>query len=99
MEDINMKDKTRAHVVISGRVQGVFFRMETKQVADSFNVSGWVKNNRNGTVEAVFEGEKAAVHSVVEWCRKGPPNSKVSSVNVIEEDYKDEFRRFEIIYR
>lgn len=94
-----MPDKIRSHVVISGRVQGVFFRMETKQVADSFNVSGWVKNNRDGAVEAVFEGEKEAVDSVVKWCRKGPPLSKVDRVDVIEEDYKGEFRGFDISYR
>lgn len=94
-----MPDKIRSHVVISGRVQGVFFRMETKQVADSFNVSGWVKNNRDGTVEAVFEGEKEAVDSVVKWCRKGPPLSNVDRVDVIEEDYKGEFRGFDISYR
>lgn len=94
-----MADKKRARVVISGRVQGVFFRMETKQIADSFNVSGWVKNNRDGTVEAVFEGEKEAVDSVIKWCGIGPAYSKVNRVDVIEEDYKGEFRGFDIIYR
>ena len=93
-----MTDKIKVHVIISGRVQGVFFRMETKKVADSFIVSGWVKNNRDGTVEAVFEGEKDAVDSVVKWCKKGPPLSKVSSVEVVEKDYKSEFRGFDIIY-
>ncbi len=94
-----MADKVRVHVVISGRVQGVFFRMETKQAADDFNVSGWVKNNRDGTVEAVFEGNKESVDSVVNWCGTGPPYSKVSTVDVVEEDYKGEFRGFDIIYR
>ena len=94
-----MTDKTRSHIMISGKVQGVFFRMETKQVADSFNVSGWVKNNRNGSVEAVFEGEKEAVDSVVKWCKTGPPFSSVSRVDITEEDYKGEFRGFDIIYK
>ena len=53
-----MQEKVRAHTVISGRVQGVFFRMETKQAAERFGVSGWVKNRREGTVEAVFEGDR-----------------------------------------
>ena len=53
-----MKDKVRAHATISGRVQGVFFRMETKRAADRFGVSGWVRNLRDGTVEALFEGER-----------------------------------------
>ena len=94
-----MTGKARVHIVISGRVQGVFFRMETKQIADSFNVSGWVKNNSDGTVEAIFEGKKEAVDSVVEWCRKGPPHSKVNRVDVISKDYKGEFNGFNIIYR
>ncbi|MGB5156981.1 acylphosphatase [Desulfobacterium sp. N47] len=93
-----MKDKTRVHVIISGKVQGVFFRMETKRVADSSNVSGWVKNNSDGTVEAVFEGAQDAVDSVVKWCRKGPSHSKVSHVDKAEEDYKDKFKGFDIIY-
>ncbi|MBU1053615.1 MAG: acylphosphatase [Proteobacteria bacterium] len=94
-----MTDKICIRVMISGRVQGVCFRMETKRVADSFNVSGWVKNNKDGTVEAVFEGEKKAVESVVRWCEKGPSLSKVSRVDMREEDYNGEFRGFDIIYR
>ncbi len=93
-----MKDKTRVHVVIFGRVQGVFFRLETKQIADSVNVSGWVKNNRDGTVEAVFEGEKEAVESVVKWCKKGPPHSRVSRVDLVTEDYKGEYEGFDICF-
>ncbi|MBU4286962.1 MAG: acylphosphatase, partial [Proteobacteria bacterium] len=53
-----MSKKVRAHAIISGRVQGVFFRMETKRVADSCEVLGWVRNRRDGTVEAVFEGNE-----------------------------------------
>jgi acylphosphatase len=96
---INMTDKISVRVMISGRVQGVCFRMETKRVADSHNVSGWVRNNRDGSVEAVFEGEKEAVDSVVTWCKKGPPLSEVSSVKVVEKGYKNEFKGFDIVYR
>lgn len=94
-----MTDKIRASVMISGKVQGVCFRMETKKVADDFNVSGWVKNNKDGTVAAVFEGEKKAVDSVIKWCRKGPLFSDVSHVDVSQEDYIGEFSGFDIIYR
>ena len=93
-----MTEKTRSHVVVSGKVQGVCFRMETKRVADSYNVSGWVRNNRNGTVEAVFEGEKGDVTSVIEWCKKGPSHSKVSRVDIAEENYTGEFRGFDITF-
>jgi len=93
-----MEEKIRARAVISGRVQGVFFRLETKHAADGFGVFGWVRNRRDGTVEAVFEGSKKNVISVLEWCKKGPPIAKVYNVDVEWEDYIGEFDRFEIAY-
>ncbi len=93
-----MSDKIRSHVVIAGKVQGVCFRMETKRVADSYSVSGWVRNNRNGTVEAIFEGEKGDVASVIEWCKKGPSHSKVSRVDIAEENYTGDFCGFDITF-
>ncbi len=93
-----MDDKARAHAVISGRVQGVFFRVETKHAADGFGVFGWVRNKRDGKVEAVFEGSEKSVMSVLEWCKKGPPYAKVTHVDVNWEDYKGEFSSFEITY-
>jgi len=91
-----MTEKVRSHVVVSGRVQGVCFRMETKRVAESRGVSGWVRNNRNGTVEAVFEGNKGDVIYVVNWCGKGPPHSNVSRVDISEENYTGEYSGFDI---
>ena len=93
-----MTEKTRSRVVVSGKVQGVCFRMETKRVAESYSVSGWVRNNRNGTVEAVFEGEKGDVASVIEWCKKGPSHSKVNRVDIAEENYTGEFCGFDITF-
>lgn len=75
-----MDDKVRAHVIISGRVQGVFFRMETMQAAQRFGVFGWVRNLRDGTVEAVFEGKKSQVDRILDWCIQGPPNAHVTDV-------------------
>jgi len=92
-----MAKKARARVVIFGKVQGVCFRMETKQAAEQFGVSGWVMNKSNGTVEAVFEGNKDMVDSIINWCRKGPPFSVVNNVDVVWQDYKGEFVRFEIV--
>ena len=91
-----MMGKARSHVVVSGKVQGVCFRMETKRVAESYSVSGWVRNNRNSTVEAVFEGKKGDVASVVEWCKKGPSHSSVSKVDIAEENYTGELSGFDI---
>ena len=93
-----MEENVRARVAISGRVQGVFFRVETKHAADRYGVFGWVKNQRDGTVAALFEGNKKKVDSIIEWCKEGPPIAKVHSVNVEWEGYKGEFDIFEITY-
>ncbi len=93
-----MKDKARAHAIISGRVQGVFFRMETKQAADRFGVFGWVKNRRDGTVEALFEGDRDRVDALLEWCKEGPGHAQVSDVNIDWENYAGEFSGFGITY-
>jgi acylphosphatase len=91
-----MENKARAYVVISGRVQGVFFRMETKKAADQLGVFGWVRNQLDGTVEAVFEADRDRVEAIIDWCREGPPIAKVADVNVIWEDYTGEFNGFNI---
>ena len=93
-----MENKVRAHASISGRVQGVFFRMETKRAADQFGVSGWVRNRRDGTVEALFEGDQDRVDAVLGWCKEGPPHAQVSAVKVEWENYAGEFNGFDITY-
>jgi len=90
--------KVRAHVFVSGRVQGVFFRYETCQHARRVGVTGWVRNLPDGRVEAVFEGEKEAVEYMIEFCKRGPPAAKVEKVEVIWEPYKGEFESFTIRY-
>ena len=93
-----MENKVRAHAIISGRVQGVFFRVETKRAADGFGVCGWVRNRRDGTVEALFEGDQDRVDAVLEWCKEGPAHARVSTVNVDWEAYAGEFTAFDITY-
>ncbi len=88
--------KTRAHVLISGYVQGVFFRENTKRQADDRNVTGWVKNRDDGRVEAFFEGEEQDVQELVEFCRRGPPRATVTNAEVEWETYMGEFDSFEI---
>ncbi|MCD6240005.1 acylphosphatase [Candidatus Bathyarchaeota archaeon] len=90
--------KVRAHVFVSGRVQGVFFRYETRQHARRVGVTGWIRNLPDGRVEAVFEGEKEAVDYMIEFCRRGPPAARVEKVEVIWEPYKGEFDSFTIRY-
>jgi acylphosphatase len=90
--------KVRAHVYISGRVQGVFFRSEIQDEASRQDVNGWVRNRSDGRVEAVFEGEKDRVDRLVEYSRHGPPGARVSGIEVFSEDYKGEFQGFRIRY-
>ena len=88
----------RIHVYISGRVQGVFFRAETQRTANSFNLTGWVRNIADGRVEAVFEGEDANIDKMLAWCHIGPPAARVEEVLTEEELYTGEFRDFSIKY-
>ena len=73
---------TRAHLTISGRVQGVGFRYHTRERARSHAVAGWVRNNADGTVDAVFEGSSEAVEALIAWCRLGPSGARVDDVKV-----------------
>ncbi|MEK7789625.1 MAG: acylphosphatase, partial [Planctomycetota bacterium] len=73
---------TRAHVYVHGRVQGVFFRATTRDKAIALGVKGWVKNCLDGSVEAVFEGEKDIVEKIVNWCKKGPEGAFVNHIDV-----------------
>jgi acylphosphatase len=72
----------RAHVRIRGHVQGVFFRSETRERAQSLGVGGWIRNSRDGSVEAVFEGDDDRVDSLVHWCGRGPRGAVVENVDV-----------------
>ncbi len=72
----------RAEVIVRGMVQGVFFRVETRDRAHSLGLSGWVTNSRDGTVRAAFEGEDERVESMVDWCRRGPSGAQVEDVDV-----------------
>ncbi len=78
--------RTRFHLHIKGRVQGVYFRELTRQLAEQLDLGGWVRNLSDGQVEAVFEGDPARVAQAVAWCRKGPPGAWVSGVETRDEE-------------
>ncbi len=80
-------------VVVHGSVQGVFFRVEARDRARSLGLAGWVRNARNGTVEAAFEGDDERVESMVDWCRHGPVGARVEEVEVawVEPEGEDGF--------
>ncbi len=86
----------RKYVLVSGKVQGVFFRSSTKKRADELRLTGWVRNLDDGRVEAVFEGEQERVEKMVKWCRKGSSYAVVNEIQVISEEYKGEFNDFSI---
>lgn len=76
----------RRRVVVRGHVQGVFFRETARRRAQTAGVAGWVRNNANGSVEAVFEGEPEAVERLVAFCREGPRGARVDWVDVVSEE-------------
>ena len=83
------------HILVAGRVQGVFYRAETRRLARECAVTGWVKNLPDGRVEAVASGETGALGIFLEWMRRGPPNASVTDLQV-EEIPQQEFAGFEI---
>ncbi len=87
----------RAHVRIYGKVQGVWFRAHTKEMAEKLDIKGWVRNVPDGSVEAVFEGDDEKVEKIIKWCHRGPPLARVERVEVEYEEPKGE-ERFEIKY-
>ena len=89
--------QARAHVFVSGMVQGVFFRDNTRRKAESLGLRGWVRNVPDGRVEAVFEGEKEKIDMVLEFCKSGPAGAVVKDVEVEWEEPKGE-REFEVRY-
>ena len=92
-----MSDLTRAHVFVTGRVQGVYYRANTREQARQRGVDGWVRNLADGRVEAVFEGEEASVEAMVEWCHTGSPRAEVEGVEVEYEPPEGE-SGFEVRY-
>ena len=82
--------RTRARVLISGKVQGVYFRGSTEDEARSRGLTGWVRNTREGQVEAVFEGEQETVEGMIAWCHRGPPGARVTDVTVTWEEPRGE---------
>jgi len=88
--------KIRAHVIISGRVQGVCYRQGAFQKAVGLGLKGWVRNLHNGDVEAVFEGEENLVEKMLEWCKEGPSLAKVLHMEVDKQSCLDSFSDFSI---
>jgi acylphosphatase len=96
LDDQQKTGTKRAHVFISGRVQGVSFRWYTQHMAQKLDLTGWVRNLWDGRVEAVFEGPEEAIHKAVAWCHHGEPPARVEDVKVVYETPTGEFKSFRI---
>ena len=90
--------KLRIHAFVSGRVQGVFFRAHTKHVAQSLNLTGWVRNLPDGRVEVVAEGEEKSINKLIEFLKRGPPLARVDKLEIEKEEWSGEFIDFDIRY-
>ncbi len=88
----------RANLIIEGKVQGVCYRYETRDEAQELNVTGWVKNRIDGSVEVIVEGKKESVKKLITWCQTGPPLAEVTKLSVSWEKYLGEFVSFSIAY-
>lgn len=86
------------HLLIKGKVQGVFYRASAKEVAERLGITGWVKNTEEGAVEALVTGTVPALEDFVRWCRRGPAGANVSSVGVVDSE-QHHFDGFRILRR
>jgi len=91
-------DNIRTHLIIEGRVQGVWFRDSTRNEAIRSNLTGWVKNRFDGSVELVAEGPREEVEKLIEWCHHGPPTARITRLHEIKEDFTGEFDSFRISF-
>lgn len=87
------------HLMIHGKVQGVFFRKFVKKTADSLGLNGWVRNNPEGTVELIAEGSEEDLEKLLEKCREGPDAANVEGINADWKEYTGKFRKFSIIFK
>ena len=86
----------RVHLLVSGNVQGVFYRANTRRVASELGLKGWVRNLQDGRVEIIAEGRKNALDRLIEFCRKGPEGSSVEDIHLEWEKPSNEFSSFEV---
>ena len=88
----------RIKILVTGKVQGVFFRQTLKVMAKKNQVFGWVRNLQDGRVEALLEGKDENVNVIVEWCHGGPANARVEDVEIRNEKFAGEFSKFDVLY-
>ena len=88
----------RVRLIVTGKVQGVFFRQSLKVMAKKNDIFGWVRNLQDGRVEAVLEGDVEKINTLIEWTHVGPANSRVEGVDIQNENFVAEFSKFSVLY-
>lgn len=96
-QEPSQEEQARVKLLITGEVQGVFFRASALEQAQSLRVTGWVENLPDGSVELVAEGPKYALDELIAWCRQGPPDAKVAEVFITWGKFADEFKTFLVV--
>lgn len=91
-------ENIRVHLIVEGRVQGVWYRESTRLKANELQARGWVKNRSDGTVEIIAEGREKNIRRFVEWCHEGPPYAVVSKITETPGEYLNEFDSFNIVF-
>jgi len=86
------------HLIIHGRVQGVWFRASTQEVANQLEIKGWVRNTPDGAVEAHIQGEDSSVEKMLSWCYQGPPGARVDHIDIKKVNPEEEYTAFNLRY-
>jgi acylphosphatase len=86
------------HIIVKGKVQGVFFRRNAQQKANELNIKGWVKNTDNDNVEIIAQGDENNLQQFIEWCKEGPERAEVEDVEINDKKIDDSLKRFSIVY-
>ena len=89
---------TTKHIIVSGRVQGVFFRKNTKQKATELKINGWVKNIPDNKVEIFAQGNEKNLNTFIDWCKQGPPKAIVENIQVTQKETDNNLKEFSILY-
>ena len=92
-----MNSQRHVHLIITGRVQGVWFRASTREAADNLGIKGWVKNLPDLSVEVEAAGEPADVEQFIQWCYKGPPGARVTAIDIKELEPVNDLQGFKIL--
>ena len=88
----------RIRIIVTGKVQGVFFRQTLKVKAKKNEIFGWVKNLQDGRVEAILEGDEEKISKIIGWAHGGPANARVEDVEIRNEKFIGEFSKFDVLY-